>query len=1158
MKKRKPFLTGNEFFLLRKILRIMKLTAIFLLVSTMLVSASVYSQSTRLTLKFKDISYEELFKEIEKQTEFRFAFSDSKLNSRQKIRIDVTNETLEEILNTTLPDEIAYEIIDRYVVILNAIEKSPVMKILQQQGTVSGKVTDSDELPLPGVTVVVKGTTQGTVTNADGEYFLTNVPAEATLVFSFVGMRTQEISVGAQTNINVAMEVDAIGIEEVVAVGYGTQKKANLTGAVGVANSERLENRTITSLGQGLQGVIPGLNITYQSGDPNEAANFNIRGYESINGGDPLILVDGVPMDVEKINPNDIKSVSVLKDASSAAIYGARAAFGVILVETKTGQVGKSNINFSVQTTLQKAIFPGYEPVRDGGTARQIQNEAYKITNGRTLLPDPVIQAALAYQEMENPTTDDAWFYYEGFLYPLENTYMKDLAMRNFAPQQQYDFSINGASEKASYYVSLGAINKDGFFRYGNESYKRYNVLSKIDFQVTDWFKLEERISFSSVLNDNPHDYHDQWYYQSIAKHFYSPHTFPDLTYYVEPGDHDQWAPYIGMHLDNRNPLPYLKNGGRNTTTENDIWLTQGVTITPIKGLKIRGDFSYRYYWQDMERVRSQVDVLRGFNGFEMTEDIVYKGQSANDWIESRFDKNTYYVFNTYAEYVRNDIGDHYIKGLIGFNEEYGATHRVTTRSTQLITPIIHSLTATTGVKSNSDAKNEIMLRGMFYRLNYSYKDKYLFESNGRYDGTSRFPQKDRFGFFPSFSLGWRLSEEAFMEGASVWLDNLKIRASYGELGNQSVGAYYPYISTMASGTSTFLLDGGGNLTNIISPGGLVSNSLTWETVESKNVGIDFTIKRKLDVSLDYFIRDTKNMLMEKSYPDPLGAEAPSENAADLRNTGWELAVTWHDKVSNDWSYNVNLSLSDYQTEITKYDNPTGDIGDYYVGKKIGEIWGYKTVGLFQTEEELANAADQSRLGSNWRLGDVHYANLDDDDEITTGSNTLDDTGDRIRIGNSTPRYAFGINPSIKYKNFSLDIFAQGVLKRDWYPSRGNFLRFWPFKSLSMEQWWLDDTWSPENTDAYFPGKQFAYSDNKNTHVQTRYLQNAAYIRLKNVTLSYNIPVKFVANAQVYLNGTNLWEATGMYKTLDPEYSTDLVPRYMFQRSFTLGLKVTL
>jgi TonB-linked SusC/RagA family outer membrane protein len=585
------------------------------------------------------------------------------------------------------------------------------------------------------------------------------------------------------------------------------------------------------------------------------------------------------------------------------------------------------------------------------------------------------------------------------------------------------------------------------------------------------------------------------------------------------------------------------------------------VTITPLKGLRLKGDFSYRYYWNEEENVHSHVEVVNGsINAFQLDlNNIIWFGQSANDWIEASFNKNIYYVFNTYAEYSRDDLGPHQFKALVGFNEEYGKNHGVTTRSTQLINPNIHSLEATTGAKTNADSKNEIKLRGMFYRLNYSYNERYLFEANGRYDGTSRFPSKSRFGFFPSFSLGWRISEEPFMAGTKSWLDNLKLRGSYGQLGNQSVGSYYPYISTMASGLSAYLLDGGGALTNYIAPGGLISSTLTWETVVSKNAGIDFTLfNRKLDVSFDYFIRDTKDMLMAKNYPDVLGASAPSENAADLRNTGWELAVTSYNKFGQDWSVLLNLSLSDYQTEITKYDNPTGAIGSYYVGKKVGEIWGYKTVGLFQTEEELASAANQSRLGSSWRLGDVHYADLDGDNEITTGSNTLDDTGDRIRIGNSTPRYSFGLNPKIQYKNFALDIFAQGLLKRDWYPSRSNFLRFWPFKAMSMERWWYEDAWSPENPDAYFPAVQYAYSDNKNTHEQTRYLQNAAYIRLKNVTLSYNIPIKFVSSAQVYLNGTNLWEASGMYKTLDPEYSTDLTPKYMFHRSFTLGLKVTL
>ena len=1055
--KKKSEAWGGLFPRAKKLLLIMRLAIFLILISVFASSASVYSQSTKLTVKMKNSRIADVFDAIEQQSEFYFFYNRDNFDDNRIVSVNFEGKKVENILDELFRGyPIHYEIVNRNILI-KVENNAPGISNTEQQRIVSGNVTDAEGEVLPGVSVIVKGTTQGTVTNVDGNYTLSNIPSDATLIFSFIGMLSQEVVVGSQTNIDVTMKVDAIGIEEVVAIGYGTQKKANLTGAVGIANSERLENRTITSMGQGLQGVIPGLNVTYSSGDPNQAADFNIRGYESINGGSPLILVDGVPMDVEKINPNDIKSVSVLKDASSAAIYGARAAFGVILVETKEGQIGKTSINFSTQMTMTKAIFPGYEPIPDSqaGTARQIQSDAYLITRGAALFPQPVLDAALALQNMENPTEDDKWLYHEGFLYPLTNTYMKDLAMRDFAPQQQYDFSINGASEKASYYISLGVINKDGFFRYGNENYKRYNALSKIEFKVNDWLSLEQKITFSSVLNDVPHEYHAQWYYQSIAKHFYTPHTFPDLTYYVEPGDHDKWAPLIGMHLDNRNPLPYLKEGSRDTRTDNDLWLTQAVNVTPLKGLQIKGDFSYRYFWRDAENVASQVDVLRGFNGFEMADNIVYKGRSANDYVESNFAKNTYYVFNAYAEYVRQDLGDHYVKGIVGFNQEYGRTHSVTTRSTQLISPIIHSLTATTGVKTNSDSKNEIMLRGLFYRLNYSFKDKYLFEANGRYDGTSRFPRDSRFGFFPSFSLGWRMSEESFMENTKDWLNNLKIRASYGQLGNQNVGAYYPYISSMASGLSTFLLDGAGTLTNYISPGGLVSNALTWETVVSKNIGIDFTVRSKLDITFDYFIRDTKDMLMEKTYPGTLGASAPSENAADLRNTGWELAAIWHDNIGDDWSYNINLSLSDYQTEITKYDNPTGAIGSYYVGKKVGEIWGYETVGLFQTEDELANAADQSRLGSNWRLGDVHYADLDDDGEITTGSNTLDDTGDRIRIGNSTPRYAFGINTNIKYKNFALDIFAQGLLKKDWYPSRGNFLRFWPFKSLSMEEWWL-------------------------------------------------------------------------------------------------------
>ncbi|WP_236974143.1 SusC/RagA family TonB-linked outer membrane protein [Membranihabitans maritimus] len=1141
-----------------------------------LIANSGYSQSLKdeyVNLEVKDIPLIEVFQQIEKQTDFRFAYTISQVKD-YLVTLDSGKRNLEEALELLLKGiPLRYEVVrDKFIVLSSEkkIKRFPVLERLKPKTSasiilkrlelnVSGIITNQAGEPLIGVNVLVKGTGKGTATDFEGKFELKDVNESAVLSISYIGYQAQEIPLNGRSELAITLLEDSQTLDEVVVVGYGAQKKANLTGAVGVAGADRLENRTITSIGQGLQGVVPGLNITYGSGDPNEGADFNIRGFESINGGSPLILVDGVPMDAEKINPNDIKSVSVLKDASSAAIYGARAAFGVILVETKKGESGQTAINFSTQQTLQKAIFPGYEPVSEGGTARQIINDAYQKTLGRALLPEEIINASLAYQELENPTPEDAWMYYEGFLYPMENTYMRDLAMRDFSPQQQYDLSISGAGDKASYYVSLGMVDKKGFYKHGNEKFNRYNALSKINFKINDWLSLEERISFNSIGNNDPHEYHAQWYYQSIAKHFYSPHTFPDLEYYKEPGDRDQYKHLIGMHLDNRNPLPYLKYGGRDISTDNDIWLTQRVTISPIKGLKLNGDFSYRYFWKDYEQVQSKVDVLRGFSGFELVDNIIYEGQSANDWIESGSTKNTYYVINTFAEYTLEKWDDHFIKVLGGFNQEYGNYRGISTRSTQLISPNIPSLSATTGTRTNSDSKNEVMLRGLFYRVNYSFADKYLFEANGRYDGTSRFPEGSRFGFFPSFSAAWRISEEPFMNSAVNWLDNLKLRASYGELGNQSVGSYYPYISTMSPSTSTFLMDGSGVLTNMITPGGLVSNSLTWESVISKNVGLDITVlNQKLDVSFDFFVRDTRDMLMRRSYPGTLGASSPNENAADLKNTGWELSVNWNSGRGKDWFFSVNLALSDYVTEITKYDNPTGAIYDYYIGKEVGEIWGYETVGLFQNESELDGSADQSRLGSNWRLGDVHYADLNGDGVISSGAQTLDDTGDLVRIGNSTPRYSFGINPRIKYKNFSLDVFAQGVLKKDWYPSRGNFIRFFPFKTLSMEQWWIDDSWTPENPNAYFPGRQFAYSDNKNTYNQTRYLQNAAYIRLKNITLSYELPFKFINRAEIYLNGTNLWELTGMYKTLDPEYTTDLQPDYMFHRSYTMGLKVSL
>lgn len=1036
------------------------------------------------------------------------------------------------------------------------------------QKTVSGKVIDEGGLALPGVSVVVKGTTIGTVTGNDGTFSITNVSSDATLLFSFVGMTPQEIAVGNQTTFDIKMVSEAIGLDEVVAIGYGTQKKANLTGSVAMATSERLENRPIVSTGQGMQGVIPNLNITFRNGDPTSSANFNVRGFESINGGSPLILVDGVPMDLERLNPGDIASVTVLKDAAAGAIYGARAAFGVILVETKKGKSGKINLTLSTEQSISKPIYL-IDPVEDPYVFVTEWNKANVRTSGAVSYDDNYVEGTKKWSE--NPIPENEWGIYNGNLRFYGFNDYHNLLITDFAPQQKYDMNISGSTEKASYYVSFGYLNKDGYIKNKekNEKYERYNILMKADFKINNWLTLEEKIVFNSQVSDKPHFYNwDVNINTSARKKPIEPVYFPDLEYYLTPGDHDKYAPYIGMGFGSVSWFPYLENGGRETFTTNDTWFTQGVNITPLKGLLIRGDFSYRTYWRERQDVQSKIEVIRTQNLNEAT--LIDNGFSGDDWILNQISRSQYYAFNTYAEYTYDQLENHYIKAMVGFNQEWGANMNVQALARQLVTPLVTDLNATVGTQQTTGGKNHLSLRGVFYRLNYSYKDKYLLESNGRYDGTSRFPTDSRFGFFPSISLGWRISNENFMAGTRGWLDNLKLRASYGELGNQQLANYYPYIATMGIGQSSYIMSGA-NRTPYVSPAGLVSDDLTWETVVTRNLGIDFTmLRQRLDASFDIYTRDTKDMLMNVTYPELLGTTAPMSNAADLRTKGWELSLTWNDKIGQDWRYGINLALADNVAEVTKYENPTGSLSEHYVGKRMGEIWGYETEGIFQTDDEVKAHADQSNLGANWRAGDIMYKDLNGDGKINPGKNTLDDPGDRKIIGYSHPRYQYGINPDVSYKNLSLNVFFQGLF-RDYLPGNDNWVAFYPYNAGHMENYYITESWSEDNRDAYFAAPTIGTNTKKNIHPQSRYVQNGFYIRLKNLTLNYNLPQSLVgkiglSNASVYFAGMNLWEYTKMHKPLDPEVEfndntgqerNDLTQEYYFQRTFSIGVKVS-
>ncbi len=1039
------------------------------------------------------------------------------------------------------------------------------------QDSVNGQVTDNTNEGLPGVNVLVKGSTTGTVTDVDGNYTI-NVPggSDAVLIFTSIGYTAQEIPVGNRGTINVTMQEDIQSLEEVVVVGYGTQEKVNLTGAVGVTDGDVLENRPIANAAEGLQGVVPNLNINIRNGDPSQSADFNIRGFESINGGAPLVLVDGVPMDINRINPSDIASVSVLKDAAAAAVYGSRAAYGVILVTTKKGSGEKISVNASAEYSLAKPIF-FIDPVTDPHQFVLARNQATLRTNGAPQYDQDYVDGTRRWSE--NPTLENAWGVQNGQLRFYGNNNYVDRVITDFAPQKRYDVSVSGATDRSSFYASFGFMGQDGYINNEekNTNFQRYNTLLKGSFQVTDWLSLDSRALVTIEKDDKPHFYNwDVNINTSARQNPIDRIQFPDLPFYVEPGDREEYEQYIGMYFGGTNFLPYLEQGGRQTWTRNDIILTQGATLNPIPGLNVRAEFSANFTNRSEQDVQSKVDIIA--NSDLVGGLVIDNGFSGNDWIFNRADNDQYYVINTYADYTV-DQGKHFLKGMVGFNQEWGRWEQFSTRGYSLITPNITDINATVGSQEAFGSKQHTSLRGGFYRINYIYDDRYLIETNGRYDGTSRFPSEDRFGFFPSVSVGWRISNEGFMAGTSGWLDNLKLRGSYGQLGNQLLfdgdrPVYYPYIATLGSGNSPYMMQSGSR-TPFVSAPGLVSPSLTWETVVSQNLGLDFTmLNNRLDVSFDVYTRDTQGMLTNVELPSILGTDAPRENAADLRTQGWELSAVWQNRINNDWSYDITLALSDNIARITKYDNPTGALNEYYEGQvvfdgELGERWGFETVGIFQTEDEIANAADQTQLGANWRPGDIRYADLNGDGEINRGDNTLEDPGDQRIIAYENPRYNFGVNSNLRWKNLSLNVFFQGILKYDYWPPNNNWVAFYPFNAGHVENYYLTDSWSETNRDAYFPAPHISTNTKQNIQPQTRFVQDAAYVRLRNLTLNYNLPQSLAGkvglqNAQVYFSGFNLWEFTRMRKPLDPEVRPTLTQEYYKQRRYSVGVRISL
>ena len=1034
------------------------------------------------------------------------------------------------------------------------------VQAVQQNGqTVTGVVT-ANMGPVIGANVLVKGTTNGVITDIDGKFTLSNVPEDAILQISFIGYTTQEIKVAGQTTFAVTLTEDSQALEEVIVVGYGSQKKVNLTGSIGQIDSEVLESRPITSTASALQGTIPNLQITNSSGQPGQSATLNVRGTTSINGGSPLVLVDGVEMSLDLVNPNDIANVTVLKDAAASAIYGVRAAFGVVLVTTKSPQKAeKTTVNYSGNFSFATpSIMPEF--IESQSQFAEWMNEACRNGNVPTKYREDVIEKMKAYEA--DPVNNPEYEYLDGNLYFYGYADFKDMMLKKSAFTQRHNVNISGGSEKTRFYTSVGYLDQNGIYKVGQDSYKQVNTRVNVENQTTKWMKLGFKALYNYSTSNEPHTYQSKDMWERVV--FSQPTDFPyawqkDSRY----PELDQWE---GVYMQN-NPYAILDQAGREIYDQHDVWLTASADFDILKGWKAHVDFNYNLNYR---KASDHSKPLTFFTGtFETTN-----GETTENWYQMTNQNTSYYSFNAYTEYENTFAEKHYLKAMIGFNQELTKYSTFSGTRYDILNEDLPTLSLGSGNHEVSQSGYEWALRGGFFRLNYIYNDRYLFEFNGRYDGTSRFPSSDRFVFLPSFSAAWRLSEENFMKGTRDWLDNLKVRASWGMLGNQLLSSsswsgntrYYPYIPFMSNGTaSNWIL--GDSYATVMNPGNLVSSDLTWEKVSTVNVGLDMTfLQQRLDMSFDYYVRATKDMLIMASYPSVLGTTAPPENSAELKTRGWEFTLNWRDKIGKDFSYDLGFILPDSQAEITKYTNLTGDISTYYEGHKIGELWGFETEGLFQSDEEAANWHDQSRIDNvQWGAGDIKFKDQDGDGKITYakngGNGTLSDHGDQVIIGNTTPRYQYGITANLAYKDFYMNIFFQGIGKRDaWFSGNA----FWPAATqyYNVQKWHVEDSWSPSNPDAYMPIPRA--TDDRNRVARTdRYLQNARYCRLKNLTIGWNLPKKwisnvFLTNASVYVSGENLFYTSPIKGPYDPEAvggNGSMV--YPFMRTYSIGVNLT-
>lgn len=1140
--------------------RIMRISLFLLFVCVFqLMATDTEAQNAVINIRQNSLSIKQLIKEIEKQTDYLVVFRNQDVDVSKVVSFQQSSGTVSDYLN-----QVCENMGLGYVFENNYITLSPkVNAVNQDKKKITGKVTDQNGEAVIGASVVEKGTTNGIMTDMDGNFTL-EVGDAVVVQISYIGYRTKEVSVTGKNHFLVQLLEDMQALDEVVVVGFGTQKKVNLTGAVSMVDSEVLESRPVQNVSQALQGVVPGLNFSVNKtgGELNNNLEMDIRGGGTIGEGSksaPLVLIDGIEGDMNSINPNDIKSISVLKDASSSAIYGSRAAFGVVLITTKEGKAGRTNVNYS--TNVRFSTPSALPTMMDSYQFAQFFNRAAMNQGGSPVFDETTMQRIIDYQagKITSGSQVRPDGYYSENVLANANTDWFDKMYKKAVPSHEHNLSVSGGSDKITYLVSGSFMKQNGFINYNSDDFKRYTLNARIKADLSKYVTLVYGSKWIREDYDKP-SYLGDLFYDSIAR------TWPTCPEYHDNGNYGSTMVYRLLYA------------GRNIDQKDQTYNQLQLTIEPIKDWKIYAEGNMRTInrmnhsellpipWINAagEMAYGSLDGSRAAGATEVTE---------QSW------RDNYLTGNLYSDYFKQFESGHYFKVMAGFNAELMKSRDVKGIMDNLITPDLPTLNTATENPRTSGGYSHWSTVGFFGRLNYNFQEKYLFEFNLRHDGTSRFLGDQRWGTFPSFSLGWNVAREGFFENLGnlkEYISTLKFRGSWGQLGNTNTEDLYPFYLTVPFKTQAggWLIDG--KKSNLSYAPGLVSTMLTWETVESWNVGLDWgAFNNRLTGSFEYYVRQTKDMVgPAPELPSILGTGVPKMNNADMKSYGFDLDVSWRDKVG-DFSYGVKFVLSDNKRKVTRYPNENGIYSQWYAGKMSGELWGYETIGIAKTQEEmdkhLASLPNGGQtIGSQWAAGDIMYKDLNNDGKIDAGSSTLGDPGDKKIIGNSTPRYRFGLTLDGSWKGFDLSLFFQGVAKRD-YLLAGPY--FWGAKNGQWHSVGFDYHWDffrPEgdplgaNVDSYYPRPLFDQGG-KNQQDQTRYLQNAAYLRLKNLQLGYTFPKAWVnkiglQHLRLYFSGDNLFTVTGLHGYYDPEALGDTGDKmgkvYPLSRTYSVGMNI--